>query len=148
MSDLYLYHATDRKYLDSIKKSGLLINPPDHNWKDMYCEGQIFLALSAEVAEDYASSSENPPEDIVILKVKLDSLNDNNFGYDWNNRREYRNDINSCVYKADIPGNLLQECNSSNEPDQDFDDFKRTELYNILFDVFWEECETNLERED
>ena len=30
MSDLYLYHATDRKNLESIKKYGLLINPPEH----------------------------------------------------------------------------------------------------------------------
>lgn len=149
MSDLYLYHATDRKNLESIKQNGLLINPPEHAWKDMkWLDGKIFLALSAEVAEDYASSSENPPEDIVVLKIKLDALNDNCFGYDWNNRCEYRRDINSCTYTADIPGSLLQECNSANEPYQEFDDFERTELYNILFDVFWEECETNLEREE
>ena len=148
MSDLYLYHATDRKNLESIKQNGLLVNPPDHNWKDMYCNGKIFLALSAEVADDYANSSDNPPENIVILKVKLDALNDNCFDYDWNNRCEYRQDINSCIYKSDIPGDLLQECNPANEPYQEFDDFERTELYNILYDVFWEEVETNLERED
>jgi hypothetical protein len=148
MSDLYLYHATDRKNLESIKQNGLLVNPPDHNWKDMYCDGKIFLALSAEVADDYAKSSDNPPENIVILKVKLDALNDNSFGYDWNNRCEYRQDINSCIYKSNIPGDLLQECNPTNEPYQEFDDFERTELYNILYDVFWEEVETNLERED
>lgn len=40
MENLYLFHATDRKNLDSIMKNGLLVNPPDHNWKDMYCEGK------------------------------------------------------------------------------------------------------------
>lgn len=152
MSDLYLYHATDRKNLESIKKNGLLINPPEHAFAEEIgveaLKNKIFLALNADAAEAYAECADEYPDDIVVLKVKLDSLNDNNFDYDWNNRCEYRNDINSCVYKADIPGNLLQECNPANEPDQQFDDFERTELYNILFDIFWEECETNLERED
>ena len=152
MSDLYLYHATDRKNLESIKKNGLLINPPEHAFAEEIgleaLKNKIFLALNADAAEAYAECADECPDDIVVLKVKLDSLNDNNFGYDWNNKCEYRNDINSCIYKADIPGNLLQECNPANEPDQRFDDFERTELYNILFDVFWEECETNLERED
>lgn len=145
---MYLYHATDRKNLESILQNGLLINPPSHNWESMYCDNQIFLALDASVAEDYADTADNPPEETVILKVNLDSLNPHCFDYDWNNRCEYRRDINSCVYKKNIPGNLLQECHSSSEPFQEFDDFEGTELYNILFDTFWEECETNLERDD
>ena len=152
MSDLYLYHATDRKNLESIKKYGLLINPPEHAFAEEIgveaLKNKIFLALNADAAEAYAECADECPDDIVVLKVKLDSLNDNNFDYDWNNRCEYRDEINSCVYKSNIPGDLLQECNPANEPDQQFDDFERTELYNILFDVFWEECETNLERED
>lgn len=39
---MYLYHATDRKNLDSILKNGLLINPPEHNWDTMDCDGKIF----------------------------------------------------------------------------------------------------------
>lgn len=145
---MYLYHATDRKNLDSILKNGLLVNPPSHNWDDMYCDGKIFLALNANAAEDYAEASDNAPDEVVILKVKLESLSENSFGYDWNNRCEYHNEINSCVYYLDIPGELLHECNVAGEQDQEFDDFEGTELYNILFDTFWEECETNLERED
>ena len=145
---MYLYHATDRKNLESIKKNGLLINPPSHNWEDMYCNDKIFLALNAEAALSYAESSENPPEDIVVLRVKLNSLNKNSFGYDWNNRCEYHTDINSCVYCLDIPGDLLQECNPNNEPDQDIDDFKGTDLYETVMCVFEEQVETNLESEE
>ena len=145
---MYLYHATDKKYLDAILEQGLLTNPPSHNWDDMYCEGKIFLALDANVAEDYADGSENAPEETVVLKVRLEALNPNCIGYDWNVRCEYHNEINSCVYHADIPGNLLQVCNPSSEPGQEFDDFEGTILYDILFDVFWDEVETNMERED
>ena len=35
MSELYLYHATDRKNLDLILEHGVLINPPTCNCNDM-----------------------------------------------------------------------------------------------------------------
>ena len=131
---LYLYHATDRKNLESIKQNGLLVNPPEHAFKEEIgiaaLKGKIFLALDA---------------DIVVLKVDIDSLNQNNFEYDWNNRCEYYKDINSCVYKADIPGSLLQECNPANEPFQNIHTFKGTDMYEIVMCTFEEECETNLE---
>lgn len=107
-------------------------------WKD-------FLAFDANVAEAYARDSENPPKESVLLKVRLESLNPNNIGYDWNVRCEYEKEIESCVYYADIPGNLLQECHASSEPSQHFYDFNGTELYDILIDTFWNEVETNLE---
>lgn len=144
---MYLYHATNRKNLESILEKGLLINPPEHNWNDMYCENQIFLAFDASVAEEYARTSENAPSEIVVLKVKLDSLS-SNFRYDWNNRCEYTKDINSCVYKSDIPPECLQICNPANEPSQTIHDFEGTDLYEIILTVFDEEVETNLERED
>lgn len=145
---MYVYHATDRKNLESILKNGLLTNPPSHNWDDMYCDGKIFLALDAAVAEDYADASENAPEETVVLRIRLDALNSSRIGYDWNNRCEYHNEINSCTYSTNIPSSLLEVCNASNEPSQEFDDFEGTALYDILYDVFWEDCETNLERED
>lgn len=152
MSELYLYHATDRKNLESILKYGLLINPPEHAYAEeigteALC-GKIFLAFDSDVAESYAEEADECPEDIVILKVKVDCLNQNNFRYDWNNRCEYYEDINSCVYTADIPGSLLQECNSTNEPFQNIHTFKGTDMYEIIMNTFDEECETNLEHED
>lgn len=150
MSDLYLYHATDRKNLDSILENGLLINPPRHNWKGMtdnYYQKSIFLAFGPNIAEDYCSCQDEPPEDIVILKVKVDSLNSSAIDYDWNNRCEYRNDINSIVYKQDIPPSIITIATTS-EDGLEFDDYEKTELYDIIFDIFWEEVETNLEREE
>lgn len=149
---MYLYHATDRKNLDSIMKNGLLINPPEHVFKEEIgieaLKGKIFLALDATVAEAYAECADECPEDIVVLKVDIDLLNQNNFEYDWNNRCEYYTDINSCVYKADIPGSLLQECNPNNEPSQNIHSFKGTNMYEIIINTFDEECETNKEIED
>lgn len=150
MSELYLYHATDRKNLESILEYGLLIDPPQHNWEGMtdnYYEKVIFLAFGPSIAEDYCSCQDNAPEDIVILKVKLNALNVNAIGYDWNNRCEYHNDINSIVYRQDIPASILSPATTTEE-DMEFDDFEGTEMYDIIYDIFWEECATNLERED
>lgn len=148
MSELYLYHATDKKNIESILKNGLLINPPKHAWNNMQCEGKIFLAFDADVAESYAECADEEPEEIVILKVKLDALNPNSFDYDWNNRCEYYLDINSCTYRSDIPACCLSVCNSNNEPSQNIYSFKGTELYEIILDTFDYEVETNLEHED
>ncbi len=152
MSKLYLYHATDRKNLESIKQNGLLINPPEHAFKEEIgveaLKGKIFLALDADAAEAYAECADECPEDIVVLKVDIDALNQNSFEYDWNNRCEYYNDINSCVYKSDIPSQLLKECDPKNEPYQNIHTFKDTDIYERIMRTFEEECETNLEEYD
>lgn len=150
MSDLYLYHATDAANVQSIMKHGLLIDPPQHNWEGMtdnYYEKVIFLAFSPSAAEAYVECQDDPPEDITILKIKLDVLNSSAVGYDWNNRCEYSSDINSVVYKQDISASSLIKSSISDE-EFEFDDYKGTELYDIIYDIFWEECETNLEREE
>lgn len=148
MGDLFLYHATGRENLESIKKNGLLINPPSHAYEETmgleWLKGKIFLALSADAAEAYAETSE-AFDDIVVLKVDLDCLNEDNIQYDWNNRCEYYKDINSCVYLSDIPGELLQECDPSKEPSQNIHSFKGTDMYETIMCTFEEECETNLE---
>ena len=145
---MFLYHATDKKNLDSILEKGLLTNSGQNNWNDMYCEGKIFLAFNPSVAEDYADCSDNPPEETVILKIKFEALNQSAFEYDWNNRCEYSSDINSVVYLQDIPPNAIIGACKDDDSDQSLEDFKNTEMYDIIFDTFWEECETNLERED
>lgn len=148
MSELYLYHATDRNNLDSIMSQGLLINPPHSNWKDMYCENQIFLALNAQVAEQYVKEYEHPPQSIIVFKIPLDGLNSNCIRYDWNNRCEYTRDINSIAYVLNIPKELLSVCNPGSEPELDIYDFENTDLFDIVKDVFDYEVETNLECED
>lgn len=148
MSDLYLYHATDRKNLDSILTNGLLINLSSHAYKDFDCDGKIFLAFDANVAESYAEESDDSPDNIVILRINLSCLHEDCFDYDWNNRCAYTHEINSCVYFNDIPGKCISVCSSSNEPEQTIFNFKGTDLYEIITRVFDEEVETNMESED
>lgn len=148
MSDLYLYHATDKDNLYSIMSQGLLINPPKSNWSDMYCDNQIFLALNAHVAIKYVEECSHPPKNIIVFKIPLDALNSSCINYDWNNRCEYTIDINSISYKSNIPKELLSICNPNNEPEYDIYDFEGTELFDIVKDVFDYEVETNLEQFD
>jgi len=148
MRDLYLYHATDRANLSSILKHGLLINPPSHayaSFGESCLYDRVFLAFNAESAYCYAECSDNEPEDIVVLKISYTSLNSECFGYDWNNRCEYLKEINSCVYRKDIPARFIEICEPCNEPDYDLDRFEGTELYDIITDIFYYEVETNKE---
>ena len=147
MNDLYLYHATSRENLKSILKNGLLINPPNHNWYKMYLDNQIFLAFNITVAKNYIKSSDYCPKDIVILKIKFNELDENSFNYDWNNRCEYSNEINSVSYSKNIPAkNIIIVDSMSSEPYQDLNSFRKTNLYTILMDVFDYEVETNMEK--
>ena len=148
MGDLYLYHATARKNLESILKNGLLIDPPEHAYEEFDCEDKIFLAFDPDVAESYAEECDNPPDEIVLLKVKYSALHETSFEYDWNVRCEHADEITTCVYTLDIPPSCIQECKSSNEPSQKLSDFKGTYLYEILLDTFYYECETCQEEYD
>lgn len=145
---LFLYHATDAKHLDSILSQGLLTHPPEHNWKGMtdnLWDNVIFLALDASTAIDYVENQDDEPDNIVLLKISLDSLDSSYIGYDWNNRCEYHTDINSVVYQQDIPSEKLILCKLEDEPEQDIEDFKRTNLYEIILSTFDDEVETNKE---
>ena len=110
----------------------------------------IFLAFDAYVAEDYASSSDNAQDDIdiVVLKVRLNDLNANNIYYDWNNRCEYMDEINSCTYTLDIPSSNLQICNPEDEPSQSIYDFEGSYLFDIISYTFDVKVETNLENQE
>lgn len=146
---MFLYHATDREDLPSILKDGLLIYPPKHHWNGMYCEGYVFLAFDPDVAKDYLAASDDAPEDIVILKIDLSNLDETHVGYDWNNRCEYEDEINSITYDVNIPAKHIQLVEDrTTEPLQDVYSFKGTLLYDYIMCVFDEEVETNLQREE
>ena len=137
MNSLYLYHATGKENLDSIKKNGLLINPPSHTeTDDPYREGKIFLAFDAQAACDYAEVSEQFDE-VAVLKVKLENLDPYAFGYDENNLCDSLDMINSCIYMKDIPAEALQECSPDKEPELDFNDFEGTAVFEIVSDAFY-----------
>jgi hypothetical protein len=145
---LYLYHATDKNNLDSIMSKGLLKNPGKHNWEGMYTDDGVYLAFDADVAESYAETADVESEEIVILKIPLDKLDQDYIEYDWNNRCEYVDDINSCVYRKDIPSNCISVTTSDKEPSQDINDFEGTDMYEWILQTFEEEVETNKETWD
>ena len=143
---MYLYHATSKKYLDSILREGLVLNPSHHNFLDMYCENKIYLAFSTDAAREYFSFSGKDSSDCVVLRVDFNKLSQNSFEYDWNNRCEYERDINSVVYLKDIPPECITIFHG--EDTQCLDDFKDTKMYWAIIDTFYEEVETNLEESD
>lgn len=151
---LYLYHATYSIYLDSIMSKGLLAAPGSHNWQDQgIIAGGVYLALNAEVALDYAETSEFFDEydgdddiDIILLKIPYTALDETAFSYDWNNQCEYYADINSCVYEKNIPARNIQIVdNPDSEPYQDIDSFEDTYLYDVLLDTFDHEVDPDME---
>ena len=143
---MYLYHATSKKYLDNTLREGLVLNPPHHNFSDMYCENKIYLAFSTDAAREYFKFSGNKSSDCVVLRVDFDKLSQNSFEYDWNNRCEYERDIDSVVYLKDIPPECITIFHG--EDSQCLDDFKDTKMYWTIIDTFYEEVETNLEESD
>ena len=84
---MWLYHATLRKNLPSIQTDGL--KPGHHaNWNDMYTAEHVFLAVNAEVAEDYVTSSPDyDGSEICVLKVESSDLDQEKIRYDWNTNR-------------------------------------------------------------
>lgn len=144
-NNLYLYHATDKENLESIMEKGLLKNPPKHNWEGMYTDDGVFLALDADAAESYAENSDAEPEEIVLIRIKLSDIDQDYIDYDWNNRCEYVDDINSCVYSKDIPARYLEVVDADNQPYQTINSFKDTDMYERILTTFEEEVETNME---
>ena len=84
--NFYLYHATYKPLLNSIKKNGLG-NTKRTNWEDSK-RGVVYLASDKDVAESYAESAENINEEwldeIIILKVNVKDLDKNKLKIDEN----------------------------------------------------------------
>lgn len=149
MNDLWLYHATNKKNLPSIMERGLLSNPPAHNWEEMYVEDQVFLAFSAKDAVCYCSELKMKAKDIAVLRIKLTDLDEDSLRYDWNNRCEYSDEINSVSYEKDIPAKVIQLVSKvEQEPIQNIRSFRKTQMYNNIMDTFEYEVETNKEMEE
>ena len=158
--DLVLYHVTHKDNIASIFQEGLLINPPKNNWDGTYLEDKLYFAFDAEVAMDYATTSDRAEEegwdekDFVILIVPFSLLDQDAFLYDWNNLCEYSREINSVAYKKDVPLSILEhvqivpgECAGALKGFE-LEDYKDSWMYEIVMNTFDEEVESNKERED
>lgn len=98
----YFYHATYRVHKNSIEKHGLRANSDHKNWQDSE-KGKVYLAKSPEVAQSYAETSEEAPEEhynsgIVVYKIPKSKLNAKNIHNDSNviggsDTVEYHGDI-------------------------------------------------------
>lgn len=98
-----LYHATCEPRLDSILRNGLGANVLAKNWDDSK-DGVVYLAVDPDIAESYAETSENVPEEyldsIVILEINTRLLDINKFSIDQN---VLDNDGSTIEYEGVIP---------------------------------------------
>lgn len=84
----FLYHATYQPLMKSIMKNGLGGKGSEKKkWSDSK-PGIVYLAINKDIAESYAESSEEVPEDwleeIVILKIDTSNLDKSKFQIDRN----------------------------------------------------------------
>ena len=83
----YLYHATYRPLLKSIRSHGLGGDKAQAKWEDSK-PGVVYLAIDPNVAESYAESSDVVPEDwldeIVIIKIAASKLDQSRLFIDQN----------------------------------------------------------------
>lgn len=83
----FLYHATYKRLLKSIRELGLGAGNRQ-NWSDSQT-GVVYLAYDKDQAESYAETSDEVPEswldEIIILEVSTENLDKSKFGIDRNN---------------------------------------------------------------
>lgn len=100
----YLYHATYTPLIPSIKKSGLNPNISKKSWD--FSGHYVYLSPDKDVAESYAETSDNVPEEyldqIVVFRIKVSSLDTNKLSIDNNNKAR-----DTYQYTETIPWNLL-----------------------------------------
>jgi hypothetical protein len=110
-----LYHATWEQNVYSIQQKGLIRcsdNAVNYDW----CEREIYLARSPELAESFVENGENEQIDydqrIVIYEIDVNSLDlDVLFKdpyFNFNPDEQFVETI-SFVYKKNIPAHLLKE---------------------------------------
>ena len=83
----WLYHATYRPLLKSIKAHGLGGDRAQAKWEDSK-PGVVYLARDPDVAESYAESSDVVPDEwldqIVVFKIRADQLDPSRLFVDQN----------------------------------------------------------------
>ena len=98
----FVYHATYRPYIDSIFKYGLRSWFSDKSWAESI-DGVVYCAIDPYIAESYAETSDDVPEEfldqIVILQIDTANLDHSMFFEDTN----VLDDDNTLVYWGTIP---------------------------------------------
>ena len=122
----FLYHATYRPLLKSIKTHGLGGSGAQAKWEDSK-PGVVYLAIDPNVAESYAETSDLVPDEwldkIIILKISTRGLDTSKFYLDSNvldnegDTLEYHGVIpisNISMYKQGVAEGQLDESNTIN----------------------------------
>jgi hypothetical protein len=104
-----LYHATYKKLLPSIKEKGLDTKKVQLAWEDSE-PGVVYLANDPDVAESYAETSENVPEEwldeIVLLKIQSKYLDLSKLYQDRNVRSD--EEPSTFEYHGVIPWGIIE----------------------------------------
>tara|TARA_B100000287_G_scaffold55118_1_gene48381 strand:+ start:191 stop:577 length:387 start_codon:yes stop_codon:yes gene_type:complete len=104
-----LYHATYKKLLPSIKEKGLDTRKVQLAWEDSE-PGVVYLANDPYVAESYAETSENVPEEwldeIVLLKILSKDLDLSKLYQDRNVRSD--EEPSTFEYHEIIPWEIIK----------------------------------------
>lgn len=109
----YLYHATYKPFLKSIKEKGLG-NTRRKMWSDSKGKGVVYLALDKDVAYSYAETAEwlddvedydKYADNIIVLKIDTNKLDKSKFFKDEN----VLNDDSTIEYHGIIPFDAIVE---------------------------------------
>ncbi len=103
----FLYHATYRPLLKSIRQHGLGGDKAQAKWEDSK-PGVVYLARDPDVAESYAESSDVVPDEwldqIVVLKIDASKLDHSKLMTDQN---VLDNQGDTLEYHGVINGSLI-----------------------------------------
>ena len=103
----YLYHATYKPLLKSIKEFGLDTTKSKKAWEDSI-PGYVYLALDSEVAASYAETSDMVPDsyldNIVILTIDTDRIDKSKLFMDQN---VLDNEGDTLEYRGTIPWSAI-----------------------------------------
>lgn len=104
-----LYHSTYRPLVNSIMKNGLGGKGSKKQWDDSK-SGVVYLAADKNVAESYAESAENVPDDwldeIVTLTIDVSKIDQSKLSVDKNVQD---NDGSTYEYLGVIPVDAISE---------------------------------------
>jgi len=108
----YLYHATYKQLLKSIKEKGLGGEVSPYPWQ-LVKPGIVYLATEFDIALSYAETNDNVPDEwideIVVFKIDTKDLDKNKIKTDTNVKLNKDEEAATIMYEGIIPYNILEK---------------------------------------